>query len=297
MGWFEVHAWASSGPSLPSPMTMRPTPTTTTTDRRSGRAGGRRATQRSINRRPQLLRRTTSVGGLGQVANNDEMPDTGIRQSGDPLGGHAACHEHRNAGACAGLTDVAQPGPRTAGLGGRGLHGPRRDVGDRPGPPRPRGRPDRGSTARRWRRGPGCAGPATTGASSWPTWTPSAPTSSARSGRSFSTKGTPWSRHTAAATAARASSGLASSSLSRSWTTSTPPAMQCRGSRPGRAGPACRGRGGAARGRDPRSRRAVPAVAAFALAFAFSAFLVARTLARLSGLVMSATESELPSLP
>ncbi len=41
----------------------------------------------------------------------------------------------------------------------------------------------------------------------------------------------------------------------------------------------------------------VPAVAAFALALAFSAFLVARTLARLSGLVMSATERELPSLP
>ena len=42
----------------------------------------------------------------------------------------------------------------------------------------------------------------------------------------------------------------------------------------------------------------VPAAdAALAFAFAFSAFLVARTLARLSGLVMSATERELPSLP
>ena len=40
-----------------------------------------------------------------------------------------------------------------------------------------------------------------------------------------------------------------------------------------------------------------PAAAAFAFALAFSAFLVARTLARLSGLVMSATERELPSLP
>ena len=36
---------------------------------------------------------------------------------------------------------------------------------------------------------------------------------------------------------------------------------------------------------------------AWALALAFIAFLVALTLARLSGSVMSATDSELPSLP
>ena len=67
-----------------------------------------------------------------------------------------------------------------------------------------------------------------------------------------------------------------------------------RGRRPGRAGPACRGRGGAA---ERSGARAHAPACAFALAFAFMAFLVARTLARLSGSVMSATESELPSLP
>ena len=46
-----------------------------------------------------------------------------------------------------------------------------------------------------------------------------------------------------------------------------------------------------------RDHPPAPAAAALALALAFSAFLVARTLARLSGLVMSATERELPSLP
>ena len=61
------------------------------------------------------------------------------------------------------------------------------------------------------------------GTSSWPTWTPSAPASRARSGRSLRMKGTPRSAQTRRTTRARASSGRASSTLSRSWTTSTPP--------------------------------------------------------------------------
>ena len=60
--------------------------------------------------------------GAGQVAHDDEVADTGARQSGNLLGGHAAGHEDRNGGACAGPSDVAQPRPGAAGLGRRGFH-------------------------------------------------------------------------------------------------------------------------------------------------------------------------------
>ena len=64
-------------------------------------------------------------------------------------------------------------------------------------------------------------------ASSWPTWTPSAPISRARSGRSFKMKGTPMIGADAPGDVGPvARSERASSSLSRSWTTSTPPSIQ-----------------------------------------------------------------------
>ena len=63
-----------------------------------------------------------------------------------------------------------------------------------------------------------------------------------------------------------------------------------RGSRPGRAGPACRGRGGDPRGRGRRSRPgAAPGPS--------QAFLVALTFARLSASTMSATERWVPGSP
>ncbi len=99
--------------------------------RRPGQAARRPTTQRSIDRLAQDPRRGTRVEGLGQVTHNDEMADTAIRQSRDLLRGHAACHEDRNTGACTGPSDVAQSGAGTPGLGRCRLHGPRRDVGDR----------------------------------------------------------------------------------------------------------------------------------------------------------------------
>ena len=135
-----------------------------------------------------------------------------------------------------------------------------------------------------------------TGASSWPTWTPSAPTSSARSGRSFSTKGTPWSRHTAAATRGPGQQRLGVELLVAQLD-HVHAAGDAVVEEVGQVRPVRRAEVEAALREVGTPGHPPPAAAAFALALAFIAFLVARTLARLSGLVMSATERELPSLP
>ena len=90
----------------------------------------RRTTQRSIDLAPQQPGRADGVGGLGQVADNHKMADTGHGQARNGLRRHPARHEDGNSGACAGQTDVADPRPLAAGLRRRRLHRPGRDVGD-----------------------------------------------------------------------------------------------------------------------------------------------------------------------
>ena len=110
------------------------------------------------------------------------------------------------------------------------------DVGELVAASRPRAR-----AADRARRAPA---PPATGVSLRPTWTPSAPHASTRSGRSLRTKSAPCSSHAARNGAAAATSASSSSSLSRSWTTSTPP----------RSAASSSGRGSSPCGRASRTR-------------------------------------------
>ena len=185
---------------------------------------------------------------FGQVAHDDEVAGAAPGQVRDLLRRDAAGDEDRDRRLRRRRAEVVEPGAGTAGFGGRGLDRPGGDVGDtRPGRP---GRATAARSAGAWVESPMMAsGPrirraSATGASSWPTWTPSAPTSRARSGRSLRMKGTPWSAQT------RGRGGPA-----RQWLAPRgacraagrrPPRRRCRrrGSARGRAGRACRGTDG-----------------------------------------------------
>ena len=209
-----------------------------------------RATRRSIDRLTKSPGRTPGIAGAGQIADNDEVADTGARQSGDLLGGHSACHENRNTGACAGLSDVAQPGAGTAGLGGCGLHGPRRDVGHVLGLPHPRGRPGRASTGPTMASGPRIRRASATGASSWPDVHAVRPRLEREVGTVVQHEG-----HAQVAAHGQRHCGPGQQrpglELLVTELDHVHPAGDAvaRGRWPGRAGPACRGRGGAPRGR------------------------------------------------
>ena len=84
---------------------------------------------------------------------------------------------------------------------------------------------------------PSSARTRSTGASSWPTCTPSAPARAARSGRSLSQKRAPCSSQAARNTSAARSSSASPACLSRSCTMSTPPSSAARSSSRSRGPP------------------------------------------------------------
>ena len=114
--------------------------------------------------------------------------DARRRKGGHGVGRDPAGDVHRSG--CARLGDVLGAGARPPRLGRRRGHGAGREVVDRLAEPA-------SSSAGAWVESPTMAsGPrmrraSAGGASSWPTWTPSAPASRARSGRSFKMNGTP----------------------------------------------------------------------------------------------------------
>ena len=191
---------------------------------------------------------------------------------------------------------------------------PARPTGSRPAPDRRSAGPGRRASARlgRGMRGEPDEGVATEhgrasagDTSSWPTWTPSAPTSAARSGRSLRTNGTPAPAQTRLRDAGPGDQGGVGEVLLAQLDDVDAPSMQrpTKISRSGRSGvhsrarrlassaPACSGPGGRA------TSVAHPGLGSLARASAFICCLNWRTLARASGESMSATDRCEPASP